>query len=655
MAKTKRGTNQQRLKTRRAAVGSNNSNNDNNTTTTTTTTTNNGSGNNNNNNNNGAGISIKLLLIVSLFCLYHVRNESGSIKGISMSMTDINNIIDFTSNYTTTAAATATAASFYDPIAGNNISSDDKNNNNNNTTISHKNNNNNNVTILRSSSSKLSSSSSSSTTTTKATTTMAIKNNTINTINDNDNDNDNNISSIRDHPHAGAKYQNGSWGYIADPTIVRKRFLINYNKYQNHAAAITSTYETMEEQMMMNSNSMSTNSNNTNTNTNSNSSSIRHYLQFKDEKEMDAICNIPPGKSHEKESWNLLTQRIQIGGLHPIKPNKTKSNVSSVEVEVIIEQQTQTEKQPQLPNTINSTPFPKIFCGIYTYEKNHDMIKTITETWGWRCDGFLAFSTLTEPEIGAVHLPHYEKESYNNMWQKTRSIWAYLYDNYLDDYDFFHLSGDDNHFVIENMKNYYRSIMIEQQMNNNTDKPLYLGHFWKKHGIIVCGGGAGYTMNRKALKIFVEEVLPKCQTKMIASYEDSLVGLCFRHHTTNPTIRCGDTSDEYGSQRMTGLEPNLLATFRGKEFARPRDKSWQTIYDLYAVSSGSGLKYQEELVSSQHIALHLLRSSEWQKRIHAILYKYSCPPETIIGKVFAAADAAAAAANTAITTIAATN
>ena len=42
------------------------------------------------------------------------------------------------------------------------------------------------------------------------------------------------------------------------------------------------------------------------------------------------------------------------------------------------------------------------------------------------------------------------EESYqNNMWQKARSIWAYISDHYLDDYDWFHLGGDDLFFYYQ--------------------------------------------------------------------------------------------------------------------------------------------------------------------------------------------------------------
>lgn len=72
-------------------------------------------------------------------------------------------------------------------------------------------------------------------------------------------------------------------------------------------------------------------------------------------------------------------------------------------------------------------------------------------TWGHKCDGFLAFSTKTIPSLGQLNLTHRGEESYMNMWQKVRSIWAYIHAHYLRDYDFFHLGGDDLFVIVENL------------------------------------------------------------------------------------------------------------------------------------------------------------------------------------------------------------
>ena len=59
---------------------------------------------------------------------------------------------------------------------------------------------------------------------------------------------------------------------------------------------------------------------------------------------------------------------------------------------------------------------------------------------------------MTDLSVGAINLLHKGPEAYANMWRKVRSMWAYAYDHYLEDYDYFHISGDDSFVVVDNMK-----------------------------------------------------------------------------------------------------------------------------------------------------------------------------------------------------------
>ena len=153
-------------------------------------------------------------------------------------------------------------------------------------------------------------------------------------------------------------------------------------------------------------------------------------------------------------------------------------------------------------------------CTVYTYDKNHPKLEAAAESWGWKCDGFLGASTLTNETIGAVDLPHLGPEAYNNMWQKTRSILAYIYDNYLDDYDFFWIGGDDFFLVVENLVNILATYQGEEGSN---DEAKLIGQpVPNPHGAF-CVGAPGYVLNRMAVKRFVEEVLPTCRVSIHAA------------------------------------------------------------------------------------------------------------------------------------------
>ena len=98
-----------------------------------------------------------------------------------------------------------------------------------------------------------------------------------------------------------------------------------------------------------------------------------------------------------------------------------------------------------------------------------------------------------------VALLHRGEESYANMFQKSRSILLYVAMNYLDDYDYFHLAGDDMHMIVEN----FRSLMLEYETEgySGTKQGRMFGQHAKKGGgAIAFSGGPGYTFDRIGLK-----------------------------------------------------------------------------------------------------------------------------------------------------------
>jgi hypothetical protein len=81
----------------------------------------------------------------------------------------------------------------------------------------------------------------------------------------------------------------------------------------------------------------------------------------------------------------------------------------------------------------------RILCLVYTHSGNLDSLQAIIDTWAKYCDGFLAASNQTIPSLGSIDLPHMGPETYGNMWQKIRSMWAYAHDHYIDEFDYFHM------------------------------------------------------------------------------------------------------------------------------------------------------------------------------------------------------------------------
>jgi len=204
----------------------------------------------------------------------------------------------------------------------------------------------------------------------------------------------------RPHPHAGARYANGTFGYIADPTLVRRNYLKDFYESESNR-------------------------------------SLHSYLKLRSKREIRMVCNKPPGKGAELEGYNIV-MKVVVNASDPIP-----DNVIAQESSVPIQRKSQA---------------PKILCAVYTHEANHDRIQNIIDTWGWRCDGFIAASTMTDETLGVLDLSHLGPETYKNMWQKVRSLWFYVSDNYIDDYDFFWIGGDDVQLIPENLRNYLWSL-----------------------------------------------------------------------------------------------------------------------------------------------------------------------------------------------------
>ena len=203
---------------------------------------------------------------------------------------------------------------------------------------------------------------------------------------------------------------------------------------------------------------------------------------------------------------------------------------------------------------------------------------------------------------------------------KTRSVWAYIYDNYLYDYDYFLLSGDDTHFIVENLRN------VLDEMNVDPATPLYLGHWIPHDDTYFIGGGPGYLLNRHVVKILVETVFPRCLAHTRTSAEDRMIGFCLQ---TVAGIVGNSSVDAYGAQRFHGMDPHFVGSFRGKDSNK---RFFQDVYEFWG--RHYGFKTGLELISSQSVSFHLLRKPFWIKRHHAILYK-SCPRGTVLGDIFA--------------------
>lgn len=257
----------------------------------------------------------------------------------------------------------------------------------------------------------------------------------------------------------------------------------------------------------------------------------------------------------------------------------------------------------------------RILCAVYTHAGQHDMAETVARTWGKHCDGFLAFSTETHPALGLVHLVHQGPEAYGNMWQKVRSIWGYLYQHYLNDFDFFHLCGDDTYLIVPNLQ------LFLQDHIQSTLQPLHFGQ-WVPHGnSLFTGGGPGYTLNRAALALFVEQG-HTCHASTVASYEDRLMSICLQQLGVYPS----DTRDQNLQQLYHDISPHslYLATSKGRSFHARAATFWENKFNI------SFSKLQN--AGPYSVAFHDLFAPCYIQRVHAILYPRTCPADSVLAQ-----------------------
>ncbi|KAA0203933.1 hypothetical protein HAZT_HAZT001884, partial [Hyalella azteca] len=195
-----------------------------------------------------------------------------------------------------------------------------------------------------------------------------------------------------------------------------------------------------------------------------------------------------------------------------------------------------------------------------TSPDNHEKkAKHVQATWAKRCDKTIFMSSQADADLNAVAVT--DGEGRNRLWEKTKNSFKYLYENHLNDADWFLKADDDTYVVVENLRYFLSSY--------NSSVPLWFGRKFRKflkNGYM--SGGAGYVLSKEAVKRLVEEGLPnpkKCR-KDGNGAEDVEMGTpnyflltcmykCAGKCLQNLGVMAGDSRDEMGRERFFPFVP----------------------------------------------------------------------------------------------------
>lgn len=185
----------------------------------------------------------------------------------------------------------------------------------------------------------------------------------------------------------------------------------------------------------------------------------------------------------------------------------------------------------------------------------------VKQTWARHCDLVLYMSSV-ETDFPTVGLN--VSEGRDHLYWKTIRAFQYIYQNHLDDADWFLKADDDTFVVVQNLRYFVSKL--------DTEKPVYLGRrFFPfiKQGYM--SGGAGYVLSRESLRRFIQGLDSGLCTPF-SPIEDMALGKCMETMKVEPT----DSRDVRGRQTFHPYPPEHYLV---RQFPRP--PPWYLAYEHY--------------------------------------------------------------------------
>ena len=210
------------------------------------------------------------------------------------------------------------------------------------------------------------------------------------------------------------------------------------------------------------------------------------------------IEDSPQPLNLEKETLQALSQKVRNIEAGGVKPNnhadasrwKKRHNIHSRSILSYQEKGSDPEK-----GTV------RLLCWILA-DPHLLYTKIIHQkaTWGRKCDKLLVLSSKEDKDFPAIGLPN-TQEGREHIDKKAKSAWKYIYENYINEFDFFIKTDPDTYLVVENLRQFLS--------DKDFMKPHIYGHIYDTQKGPFIAGGPGEVLTRAALQLLVTEALEK--------------------------------------------------------------------------------------------------------------------------------------------------
>ena len=142
-------------------------------------------------------------------------------------------------------------------------------------------------------------------------------------------------------------------------------------------------------------------------------------------------------------------------------------------------------------------------------------------------------------------------DNYERITEKALLTFEYIYDNLMEEFDWFVRANDDTYIIMENLKLFLANKCPDEKIIYGKILKHFRGSSLYKDGNNTKGflqGGSGFLISRESLRLFVETMRkdPSFCVMLLGRLEDQEISNCFRKINIYP----GETRDEFGRERF---------------------------------------------------------------------------------------------------------